>query len=234
MLGVFAHRAVGGEARWSTAPCSPASGPPRPWECPFRRGHKTQGSPPVRATRRARRPRQRPKRDRRRVGFRRVPTRHVDSVGHVSDRHIVRWPAWEKRLKEAPTDFPMQATHAVNCSAASDCQIGHGSTERQALLNFLTTPFPPIHRRWLVDVTTETVELLHSLRNNTHRSNRTGAEGVRHRAPTAECPYQVRWRVSSSPDSCVLCRFGLAVRTNFSEGVPTVPGRDFSRSKIRM
>ena len=59
------------------------------------------------------------------VGCRRVPGRHVHSVGHVSDGHFVLWPVGKKRLKEVSADFPMQATHAIHRPAPPDCQIGH-------------------------------------------------------------------------------------------------------------
>jgi hypothetical protein len=67
------------------------------------------------------------------VGCRRVPGRHVDSVGHMSDRHFVLRPVREKRLKEVPADFPVQATHAIHRPAPADCQIGHVETLRRVV-----------------------------------------------------------------------------------------------------
>ena len=62
------------------------------------------------------------------VGCRRVPARHVNSVGHVSDGHFVRWPVGKKRFKELPADFSMQAANAIHRSAPADRQIGHVET----------------------------------------------------------------------------------------------------------
>ena len=67
------------------------------------------------------------------VGCRRVPGRHVDSVGHVSDGHFVLRPVRKKRLKEVPADFPMQATHAIHRPAPADCQIGHVESLRRVV-----------------------------------------------------------------------------------------------------
>ena len=49
-----------------------------------------------------------------RIGRRRVPARHVNSVGHVSDGHFVRWPVRKQRLKKVPADSPMQPTHTIH------------------------------------------------------------------------------------------------------------------------
>ena len=62
------------------------------------------------------------------VGGRRVPGRHVNSVGHMADGHFVLRPVRKKRLKEMPADFPMQAAHAIHRPAAADRQIGHVET----------------------------------------------------------------------------------------------------------
>ena len=59
--------------------------------------------------------------------------RHVDSVGHVSDRHFVLRPVRKERLEEVPADLPMQATHAVDRPAPADCQIGHVETLRRVV-----------------------------------------------------------------------------------------------------
>ncbi len=59
------------------------------------------------------------------VGRGRVPGRHVDSVGHVSDRDFVLRPARKQRLKEAPADLPVQAAHAIYRPAPADRQIRH-------------------------------------------------------------------------------------------------------------
>ena len=67
------------------------------------------------------------------VGCRRVPGRHVNSVGHVSDGHFVRRPVRKERLKEVPADFPMQAAHAIHRPAAADGQIGHVETLRRVV-----------------------------------------------------------------------------------------------------
>src|SRR5271166_2100132 len=55
------------------------------------------------------------------VGCRRVPARHVNSVGHVSDGYFVRWPVGKKRFKELPADFSMQAANAIHRSTPPDC-----------------------------------------------------------------------------------------------------------------
>ena len=55
----------------------------------------------------------------------RVPGRHVDSVGHVSDRHFVLRPARKQRPKEPPAHLPVQAAHAIDRPAAADGQIRH-------------------------------------------------------------------------------------------------------------
>ncbi len=67
------------------------------------------------------------------VGRRRVPGRHVDSVGHVSDRHFVLRPVRKERLKEVPAHLPVQATHAIDRPAPADCQIGHVETLRRVV-----------------------------------------------------------------------------------------------------
>src|SRR5208337_1410324 len=67
------------------------------------------------------------------VGGRRVPGRHVDSVGHMADGHLVLRPVWKKRLKEMPADLPMQATHPIDGPAPPDCQIGHVETLRRVI-----------------------------------------------------------------------------------------------------
>ena len=40
------------------------------------------------------------------VGFRRVPGRHVDAVGHVSDRYFGLRPAWKQRLQRCAGSPP--------------------------------------------------------------------------------------------------------------------------------
>ena len=67
------------------------------------------------------------------IGRGRVPARHVDSVGHVSDGHFVRGPVRKERLKEMPADFPVQATHAIDRPAPADRQIGHVETLRRVV-----------------------------------------------------------------------------------------------------
>ena len=67
------------------------------------------------------------------IGRGRVPGRHVDSIGHVSDGHFVRRPVGKKRLKEAPADFPVQATHAIDGPAPADRQIGHVEALRRVV-----------------------------------------------------------------------------------------------------
>ena len=47
------------------------------------------------------------------VRCRRVPSRHMDSVSHMADGHLVLGPAWKKRLKQVATNLPVQATHAI-------------------------------------------------------------------------------------------------------------------------
>src|ERR1700736_4574178 len=41
------------------------------------------------------------------VGCSRIPARFVNSIGHVSDGHFVRWPVGKKRRKELPAHFSM-------------------------------------------------------------------------------------------------------------------------------
>ena len=67
------------------------------------------------------------------VGRGRVPGRHVDSVGHVSDGHFVLRPVRKERLKEVPADLPVQATHAIDRPAPADRQIGHVETLRRVV-----------------------------------------------------------------------------------------------------
>ena len=67
------------------------------------------------------------------VGRGRVPGRHVDSVGHVSDRHFVLRPVRKERLKEVPAHLPVQATHAIDRPAPADRQIGHVETLRRVV-----------------------------------------------------------------------------------------------------
>ena len=67
------------------------------------------------------------------VGRRRVPGRHVDSVGHMSDGHFVLRPARKERLEEVPAHLPVQATHAIDRPAPADCQIGHVETLRRVV-----------------------------------------------------------------------------------------------------
>ena len=67
------------------------------------------------------------------IGRLRVPTRHVDSVGHVSDRYFVLRPVRKERLEDVPAHLPVQATHAVDGPAPADCQIGHVETLRRVV-----------------------------------------------------------------------------------------------------
>ncbi len=55
----------------------------------------------------------------------RIPGGHVDSVGHVPDRHFALRPVREERLEQAPAHLPVQAADAVHRAAAVDGQIGH-------------------------------------------------------------------------------------------------------------
>ena len=59
------------------------------------------------------------------VGCRRVPGRHVDSVGHMSDRDFVLRPVRKERQKDVPAHLPVQATHAIDRPAPANRQIGH-------------------------------------------------------------------------------------------------------------
>ena len=67
------------------------------------------------------------------VGRRRVPGRHVDAVGHVSDRHLVRRPARKERRKEMPAHLSVQAAHAIDRPASADRQIGHVEVLRRVV-----------------------------------------------------------------------------------------------------
>ena len=67
------------------------------------------------------------------VGRSRVPGRHMDSVGHVADGDFFLGPARKQRPKEVPADFPMQATHPIDRSAAPDCQVGHVESLRRVV-----------------------------------------------------------------------------------------------------
>ena len=67
------------------------------------------------------------------VGCCRVPARHVDSVGHVSDGHFVLRPVRKERLKDLPADLPVQAAHAIDRPAPPDCQIGHVEAFRRVV-----------------------------------------------------------------------------------------------------
>ena len=62
------------------------------------------------------------------IGRGRVPGRHVDSVGHVSDRYFILRPVGKERLEDVPAHLPVQATHAVDRPAPADGQIGHVET----------------------------------------------------------------------------------------------------------
>ena len=67
------------------------------------------------------------------IGRLRVPARHVDSIGHVSDRYFVLWPVRKERLEDVPAHLPVQATHAVDRPAPADRQIGHVETFRRVV-----------------------------------------------------------------------------------------------------
>ena len=67
------------------------------------------------------------------VRRRRVPARHVDAVGDVSDRHFVRRPARKERLEEMAADFAMQTADAIDRAAAADGQIGHVESLRRVV-----------------------------------------------------------------------------------------------------
>ena len=67
------------------------------------------------------------------VGRGRVPGRHVDSVGHVSDRDFVLRPARKERPKEVPAHLPVQAAHAIHRPAPADGQIGHVESLRRVV-----------------------------------------------------------------------------------------------------
>ena len=68
-----------------------------------------------------------------RIGRGRVPGWHVDSVRHMSDRHLLLRPVRKERLEEMPANFSMQATHAIYRPAAVDRQIGHIETLRRVV-----------------------------------------------------------------------------------------------------
>ena len=59
------------------------------------------------------------------VGRRGVPGRHMNAVGHVADRHLVRRPARKQRRKKLPAHLPVQAADAIHPAASTNCQIGH-------------------------------------------------------------------------------------------------------------
>ena len=54
-----------------------------------------------------------------------IPAWDVDSVGDVSDGHILLRPSRKERPKELPADFPMQAADAVDGPAAAQGQVSH-------------------------------------------------------------------------------------------------------------
>jgi len=64
------------------------------------------------------------------IGWRRVPCRRVDSVGHISNGYFIDRPAWEERLEKMSADFPMQTAHAIHRAASPNGQIGHVETLR--------------------------------------------------------------------------------------------------------
>ena len=55
----------------------------------------------------------------------RVPGRHVDTIGDIADRHLVRRPAREQRLEQLPAHHAMQAADAVHRAAAAYGEIRH-------------------------------------------------------------------------------------------------------------
>ena len=67
------------------------------------------------------------------IGRLRVPTRHVDAVGYMSDWYFVLRPVRKERLEDVPAHLPVQATHAVDGPAPADCQIGHVETLRRVV-----------------------------------------------------------------------------------------------------
>src|SRR5207237_5952340 len=72
------------------------------------------------------------------VGCRRVPTRHVNSVGHVSDRHLVHRPARKERREKPPAYLTVQAAHAIYGPASADRQMRH--TEMLRRVSWILTP----------------------------------------------------------------------------------------------
>ena len=59
------------------------------------------------------------------IGWGRVPIRHVDAVGDVSDRDLVLGPVRKERLEDVPAHLPVQAAHAIDRPAPAKGQIGH-------------------------------------------------------------------------------------------------------------
>ena len=67
------------------------------------------------------------------VRFRRVPSRNVNSIGHMTDRHFILRPMRKERLEQMPADLAMQAAHAIHRTAAANGQICHIETLRQVI-----------------------------------------------------------------------------------------------------
>src|SRR5271168_4105924 len=54
-----------------------------------------------------------------------IPGWHVHPIGHMADGNLFGRPLWKKRSKQVPADLAMQATHAVNRTAAANGQVSH-------------------------------------------------------------------------------------------------------------
>ena len=79
------------------------------------------------------------------IGRCRVPTRHVDAVGDVSDRYFVLRPVGKERLEDVPAHLPVQAADAVDRAAPADGQVGHIETLRRVVRVLAA------HRQQIVD-----------------------------------------------------------------------------------
>ena len=70
----------------------------------------------------------------------------MDSVGHMADRHLGRWPARKQRLKQTPADGAMQPADAIDRAASAQREIRH-IEGFLGIARIAAVPRPSAHQR---------------------------------------------------------------------------------------
>jgi hypothetical protein len=60
-----------------------------------------------------------------RIGFYRIPGRHMNAVGYGPNWDFLPWPAGKQGLENLSAHFPMELADAIDLPAAADREISH-------------------------------------------------------------------------------------------------------------